>query len=183
VRESGEPQNDFSLEASTPEGSAPLESVVCTEELHRRPRRPPDFEKENRALVALATALTDSASTIFQTFAETILGVTRCDSSGLSPLTPDGGKRFYWPAIAGIWAPHVGGGTPRNFGPSGDALDRNCAILFRHFERRYPSLIPVTPAAEECLLVPFYVDGKAVGTICGSCTVIATSSIRKMSGS
>jgi transcriptional regulator with GAF, ATPase, and Fis domain len=37
--------------------------------------------------------------------------------------------------------------------------------LFRHFERRYPYLLPVSPAAEECLLVPFYVRGKAVGTI------------------
>jgi len=38
-------------------------------------------------------------------------------------------------------------------------------MLFRHFERRYPYLMPVIPAAEECLLVPFYVAGKAVGTI------------------
>jgi PAS domain S-box-containing protein len=167
VPESAEPQNDFSLEASMPEGAAPLESIVCTEELHRRPWRPPDFEKENRALVALVTALSDSASTIFQTLAETILDVTQCDSSGLSLLTPDGGKRFYWPAIAGMWAPHVGGGTPRNFGPCGDVLDRDCTMLFRHFERRYPYLMPVVPAAEECLLVPFYVDGKAVGTIWG----------------
>ena len=165
--ESAEPQNDFSLETSMPEGAAPLESIVCTEELHRRPSRPPDFEKENRALVALVTALSGSASTIFQTLAETILEVTQCDSSGLSLLTPDGGKRFYWPAIAGMWAPHVGGGTPRNFGPCGDVLDRNCTMLFRHFERRYPYLLPVIPAAEECLLVPFYVDGKAVGTIWG----------------
>jgi len=167
VPESAEPQNDFALEASMPEGAAPLESIVCTEELHRRPWRSPDFEKENRALVALVTVLSDSASTIFQTLAETILDVTQCDSSGLSLLTPDGGKRFYWPAIAGMWAPHVGGGTPRNFGPCGDVLDRNCTMLFRHFERRYPYLMPVVPAAEECLLVPFYVDGKAVGTIWG----------------
>jgi len=137
VPESAEPQDDFSAEASMPEGSAPPESIVCTEELHRRPRRPPDFAKENRALVALATALSGSASTIFQTLAETILDVTECDSSGLSLLMPDGGKRFYWPAIAGLWAPHVRGGTP------------------------------LIPAAEECLPVPFYVDGKAVGTIWG----------------
>jgi transcriptional regulator with GAF, ATPase, and Fis domain len=34
-------------------------------------------------------------------------------------------------------------------------------LLFRHFERRYPYLPPV----EECLLVPFHVRGRAVGTI------------------
>ena len=31
--------------------------------------------------------------------------------------------------------------------------------------RRYPYFLPVTPLIEECLLVPFYIEGKAVGTI------------------
>jgi len=159
------------LEDSIPEAGASLESILCTEELRRRPSRPPDYEKENRALVALMSTLADSPSTIFQTLAETILDITQCDSAGLSLLTRDGkkpdicGKRFYWPAIAGMWNPHVGGGTPRNFGPCGDVLDQNRTLLFRHFERRYPYLMPVSPAAAECLLVPFYVAGEAVGTI------------------
>ncbi len=161
------------LEDSIPEAGASLESILCTEELKRRPSRPSGYEKENCALVALMSALADSPSTIFQTLAETILDITQCDSAGLSLLTRDGkkpdvcGKRFYWPAIAGMWNPHVGGGTPRNFGPCGDVLDQNRTLLFRHFERRYPYLMPVNPAAEECLLVPFYVAGEAVGTIWG----------------
>src|SRR5216684_2972755 len=159
------------LEDSIPVAGASLESILCTEELQRRPSRPSDYEKENCALVALMSALADSPSTIIQTLAETILDITQCDSAGLSLLTSDGktpdvcGKRFYWPAIAGMWNPHVGGGTPRNFGPCGDVLDQNRTLLFRHFERRYPYLMAVIPAAEECLLVPFYVDGKAVGTV------------------
>ena len=64
-----------------------------------------------------------------------------------------------------MWRPHIGGGTPRDFGPCGDVLDRNCTLLFKHFERRYPYFRPVTPLIEECLLVPFYIEGKAVGTI------------------
>jgi PAS domain S-box-containing protein len=159
------------LESSVP--TASLESILCTEELQRRPSRPPDYERENQAFVKLMSALADSPTTIFRTLAETIQDITQCDSAGLSLLTRDGksphvdGKRFYWPAIAGMWYPHVGGGTPRDFGPCGDVLDQNRALLFTHFERRYPYLIPVSPAAEECLLVPFYVDGKAVGTIWG----------------
>ena len=159
------------LEDSIPEAGASLESILCTEELQRRPSRLNDYEKENRALVTLVSALADSPSTIFHTLAETIRDITECDSAGLSLLTKDGktpdvrGQRFYWPAICGMWNPHVGGGTPRNFGPCGDVLDLNRTLLFKHFERRYPYLIPVIPAAEECLLVPFYVGGKAVGTI------------------
>ena len=44
-------------------------------------------------------------------------------------------------------------------------LDRDAPLLFRHFERRYTYFLPVTPPVEECLLVPFYIDGRAVGTI------------------
>ena len=118
--------------------SVPLESVLCTEELQRRPSRPPDYQAENGALVALTQALADAPRTILQTLADTILDVLQSDSAGVSLLTPhDGGKTFYWPAIAGAWQPHIGGGTPRDFGPCGDVLDRNIPLLFRHFERRY----------------------------------------------
>src|ERR1700741_4325764 len=166
MTESAKSKSDVPLETSIPHGAASLESILCTEELHRRPLRPPDYVKENRALVALVSALADSPRTILQTLAETILEITQSDSAGLSLLTKDdGGKRFYWPAIAGAWKPHIGGGTPRDFGPCGDVLDCNRPMLFTHWGRRYPYLSAALPFAEEGLLVPFYVNGKAVGTI------------------
>lgn len=144
----------------------PVESILCTEELCRRPSRPPDHEKESRALVTLAQALADSPRTVLQALAETLLDVCRAGSAGISLLTPeDHGKNFYWPAIAGSWKAHIGGGTPRDFGPCGDVLDRNTTLLFTHVERRYTYFQPVTPLVEEALLVPFYVGAKAVGTI------------------
>ena len=39
---------------------APLEEVLTTEELARRPSRPPDYAAENRALLALAQAMAES---------------------------------------------------------------------------------------------------------------------------
>ncbi len=144
----------------------PVESVLCTEELRRRPARPPDYEKENRALVGLAQVLADSPETVLQALADTLLQMCGADSAGVSLLTiDDGGKRFYWPAIAGRWKSHIGGGTPRDFGPCGDVLDRNTSLLFAHLERRYTYFRPVQPWAEEALLIPFHVGGKAVGTI------------------
>jgi transcriptional regulator with GAF, ATPase, and Fis domain len=119
---------------------------------------------ENAALLALSTALADSPSTILQALAEKVLELVDADSAGLSLLTKDE-KRFYWAAIAGAWKPHIGGGTPRNFGPCGDVLDRNVGMLFTHWERRYPYLQPAIPLAEEGLLAPFHVNGRAVGTI------------------
>lgn len=149
---------------SLPQGAAPLDAIVRTEELSRRPSRPPDYARENQALVALMAALADSPATILQTLADRVLEVLHADSAGLSLLTKDE-QRFYWAAIAGAWSPHAGGGTPRNFGPCGDVLDRNAPMLFTHWERRYPYLQAATPLADEGLLVPFYVRGKAVGTI------------------
>jgi len=74
VSEFAQPKNEVPLESSIP--AAPLESILCTEELHRRPARLPDYEKENAALVALVSALTDSPRAILQTLADTILEIT-----------------------------------------------------------------------------------------------------------
>jgi signal transduction histidine kinase len=155
-------QNDVPLETSIP--AASLESILCTEELLNRASRPPDHKVENSALVALTSALADSPQTILQTLADKVLEVLQADSAGLSLLTKDE-KRFYWAAIAGAWQPHIGGGTPRDFGPCGDVLDHNRSMLFTHWERRYPYLSTAIPLADEGLLVPFHVNGKAVGTI------------------
>jgi PAS domain S-box-containing protein len=162
VIKSAASKSKLPLEACSPASS--LESILCTQELRCRPSRPPDHERENSALAALVSALADSPGTILQTLADKVLEVLRADSAGLSLLTRDQ-KRFYWAAIAGAWEPHIGGGTPRDFGPCGDVLDRNMAMLFTHWERRYPYLSAAIPLADEGLLVPFYVNGKAVGTI------------------
>src|SRR6516164_10665323 len=150
--------------AAYPVGACPLESILRTEQLRSRPWRPPDHEVEDSALEALVTSLADSPSTILQTLADKVLEVLHADSAGLSLLTKDD-QRFYWAAIAGAWQPHIGGGTPRDFGPCGDVLDHNSPMLFSHFELRYPYLGMAIPPAVECLLVPFYVNGRAVGTV------------------
>jgi C4-dicarboxylate-specific signal transduction histidine kinase len=155
---------DVPLETTVPCALASLDSILRTEELRRRPRRPAEYEKETSALTALVRALADSPSTILQTLADKVLEILQSHSAGLSLLTKDE-KRFYWAAVAGVWKPHLGGGTPRDFGPCGDVLDHNAPMLFSHFELRYPYFYTAIPPAVECLLVPFYVNGKAVGTV------------------
>jgi PAS domain S-box-containing protein len=155
-------------------GVVPLEAILRTDELWRRPNRAPDYENENRALARLTQALGEAPQSILQTLADTMLDALNADSAGMSLLTDDG-DAFYWAAIAGGWSPHLGGGTPRGFGPCGDVLDRDAPLLFSRWEKRYPYLAEAVPLAEEGLLVPFRVDGKAVGTI----WVIAHSTHRR----
>lgn len=54
-------------------GLAPLDEILCTEELWRRPHRPPNYETESKALGKLAEALAQSPRTILQTLADTLL--------------------------------------------------------------------------------------------------------------
>ena len=58
-----------------------------------RPSRPPDYQVENRALVALGQALANSPRTILQTLTDTIARGSGLESAGLSLVTDDG-QRF-----------------------------------------------------------------------------------------
>ena len=144
--------------------AVPLDAVIITGELARRPALHPRHEAENRAYLAMARAAAESPDRIFERLAETALDVCQAHSAGLS-LLDESRKRFYWPAIVGEWAAHVGGGTPADFGPCGTVLDRNAPQLFHRPERHFLYLFPVTPHMEEVLLIPFYSKGVAAGTI------------------
>jgi hypothetical protein len=93
-------------------GDAPdLQSVLSIAELSRRPSRPPDHAAENSALIALAREMAASRDGVLQMLADTALGLCRAHSAGVSLLAQDQ-RSFYWPAIAGQWAAHIGGGVP-----------------------------------------------------------------------
>ncbi|HUA24029.1 MAG TPA: PAS domain S-box protein [Steroidobacteraceae bacterium] len=145
-------------------GSATLDTVLITEQLALRASRPPHHLAESSALGALAQALADTPDTILQVLAEKVLELLGSGSAGLSLLTKDD-QRFCWAAVAGEWSVHLGSGAPREFAPSGEVLDRNAALLFTRWERRYAYLAAATPLAEEALLVPFHVEGRVVGTL------------------
>jgi len=152
--------------AVEPPAPSDLESIVSIAELSRRPSRPADHAAENRALVGLAQVMAVSPDAILHRLADAALDLCGADSAGLSLLEEADQKRnFHWRAIAGAWAPHLGGGTPRDFGPCGTVLDRNASQVFSHPERDFPYFAEVTPYVEDGLLIPFYVGGEAIGTI------------------
>jgi signal transduction histidine kinase len=164
--------------------SVPLESVLCTEELKRRPSRPPDYQVENQALLALAQELTTSPGSVLQKLVDIALVLCRGHSAGISLLEEDGppgslsagGNHFRWHAVAGQWAPLVWNTTtPRDDGPCGTVLDRNITLLFSNAHRYYKQFAGVHPLLVEGLLVPFHIDGQAVGTV----WVIAHDETRK----
>jgi signal transduction histidine kinase len=163
-----------------------LESVLCTEELKRRPQRPPDYRAENRALLALAKGLVASPERVLQDLVEIALILCGGHSSGVSLLeggepgnVTAAGDHFRWHAVAGQWAPLIWNTiTPRDHGPCGTVLDRNTTLLFRNAHLYYTQFADVQPLLVEGLLVPFHVDGRAVGTV----WVVAHDETRQFDG-
>jgi PAS domain S-box-containing protein len=143
-----------------------LRSITSAEVLRHRPSRPPDYAAENLALIGLVQSMATAPEDILQRLANTALNICRAHSAGLS-LLEDGDQRtnFHWRAIAGEFSHHLNGGTPRDFGPCGTVLDRNAAQLCSHPEIDFPYFSDAKPPLDEILLVPFYMDGAAVGTI------------------
>lgn len=141
-----------------------LDSIIFTAVLTARPNRAPNHAAENDGLIALAEKLAASPDDVLQKLTETALILCHAQTAGISLLQSDG-ERFYWPALAGVWASHVGGSMPRLFSPCGTVLDRNAAQLMCHPELHFTYFAAVTPWIEEVLLIPFHVGAKAVGTI------------------
>jgi PAS domain S-box-containing protein len=142
-----------------------LESVLRTDELARRPSRPPDYRAESEALGELTQALADSPQTVLQRLAEIAMRSCRAGSGGISLLSKPGVEQaFHWPAIAGAWSPQIGSGMPWN-SPSGIAIERQAPQLFVHPERHFPFQAPIDPPITEALFAPFFVQGKPVGTL------------------
>jgi two-component sensor histidine kinase len=149
--------------ADSTEPRTDLESVLLTIELARRPPRTPDYPAENKAMVGLAQELY-SPGDILQRLVKAAVSLCNAHSAGISLLHEDG-QNFYWRTVTGRWATYVGGTLPRALSPCGTVLDRNAPQLFSHPERHFPCLVSMLPTIEEGLLIPFYVAGKAVGTI------------------
>lgn len=145
----------------------PLDAVVNTPRLRQRPSRRPDYEVENRALVALSRAIaTAGAEDILQRLVETLLEVCHGDSAGISIIEENPGESvFRWHALAGALAPHRWGTTPRKFSPCGTVVDRNAVQLMSLPERHFRYFAAVKPQIIEALLVPFSIEGKPIGTI------------------
>jgi GAF domain-containing protein len=141
-----------------------LEAVIATSELEHRAERPRDPNAESRALLSLTSSLAQSPQNFFDQLVKKALELSGAGSTGISLLNQDEG-RFVWPAVAGKLQSYLGSGTPSDFGPCGTVLDRNSAVLFAHPERHFQYLAPITPPLVEVLLIPFFMNEKAVGTI------------------
>lgn len=80
--------------------------------------RAPNLQATADALVTLARTLANSPERLLQKLVATALTLCRAQSSGISLLEEENGRKiFRWHALAGDYAPHLWGTTPREFSP------------------------------------------------------------------
>ncbi|MEO5712053.1 MAG: GAF domain-containing protein [Luteolibacter sp.] len=132
--------------------------------LDQRQSRNADRRGEAEKRMSLIRDLCKDPEALFQELVRAICELTCADSGGVSLLDREQ-KKFVWPAVSGGLASYVGAGTPMDFGPCGTVLDRDEPVLFLHPERHFTYLVPIAPALEEVLLVPFHMNKEPVGTI------------------
>jgi signal transduction histidine kinase len=141
-----------------------LENVVNSELLNRASKAP-NYEAENRALMALAQTLADAPDMILQRLAETALQLCRADTAGISLLAQqDGAEVLRWEALAGVFSDRLNSTMPRDASPCGITIDRNATQLMYKAERVFPALRSEPPVVE-ALVIPFHVGHKPIGTV------------------
>lgn len=141
-------------------------AVVGRETLAARSLRPPDFKRENRALTALVGELSRSPGDILHRLSDEILTLVDAGSAGGSLLEEgDEAEAFWWPEVAGQWAPFVGGKMPPQASPCGIVIDADDVLLFENPREIFPAAGLLQPPITEVLLAPFRIDGRPVGTV------------------
>jgi len=98
---------------------------------------------------------------ILQGLSETALDLCGADTAGISLLD---GDVFRWKGLAGVFAAKRNGTMPRDASPCGVCIDENTTQLMHLPDRCFPALFD-EPRFVETLVVPFHVQGRAIGTI------------------
>lgn len=135
--------------------------LLVTELLATRPPKPANVAAEAAAFYELATLMLGSPERAIQRFMELALELCDAGSAGLSVLAKaeDGSEIFRWDALAGQFASHVGGTTPRDFSPCGLCLDQAAPVLVSRPARLFTYFEQVEPPIIEGLIVPLYDAG------------------------
>ena len=135
--------------------------VDIQSELLSRPSRPPNYAAEERALTSLARQMSENPRHMLQALAEAALALCNADTAGISLLE---GDVVRWEAVAGVFAAKRNETMLREASPCGVCIDQNTSQLMHLPDRCFPALIN-EPRFVEVLLLPFQVQGRAIGTV------------------
>jgi len=134
--------------------------LLITKQVGERPRRPINPRREAEVARELSgLMLTDPRAAVGR-FLDLAIELCGAGSAGLSLLgLKDDAEVFHWTALAGEYAAHVGGTTPRHFSPCGLCIEAGRTIALSWPGRVFSYFNAVDPPIVEGLIVPLY-DGE-----------------------
>jgi len=163
---------DESVTAELQNPPAELDEVLITEQLWKRPWRPPTYDREFVALRTLARSMVQQEpKDVLNTVSELAIDLCKAGSSGFSLLeeAATGKHIFRLVALAGRMQNLEGRPFPRHFNPSDLCLERNSPQLFYYPEKHYTFMRSHGFPRTELLCVPVYGRTYGIGTIWVAC--------------
>ncbi len=154
----------FAIDLSTlPE---PVQPVIANHLLDDRSARKPDYKAEVEATTEVIKALRETPSTVLARLSEAVRQLTGADSAGVSLSGRSEGRQiFLWQAAVGLFDKYLGSVVDHDQSPCGCVLETDATLLMVEPGTVYKTAAQVEPPIREVLLVPFHVDGRAVGTV------------------
>lgn len=151
-----------------------FESVLVTNELAQRARRPTDHATENRALMHLvqsaANHLVQSAGNsplrLLQSLTRVLVDYGLAEAAGITvPSEEQGREVVRWCALAGPFPANIPLSMPRDASPCTVAAARATPSLVRKLHEQYQAFSLALPRIVEALLVPMLASKGQLGTL------------------
>jgi PAS domain S-box-containing protein len=141
-------------EFSMGETGMDLRDLLADAAFRGRPKRPRDPSRSETAFKQLSKLLATDEKSVLQELVDGAVRFCGADSAGISLEEPETGT-FRWVAVAGSFAPYLGGRTPRNFSPCGTCLDAARPQLYRVSEPYYDFLGVTAKPIIDGILIPW----------------------------
>jgi signal transduction histidine kinase/CheY-like chemotaxis protein len=148
----------------TAQGASFAGAVGGLDVLERRPAKTANHAAEIAAYNEIMGVLAVRPQDVLNRLVSVAMRLCGAQSAGISMLERRGAEEFFvWRALAGRWQRFLGGMVPRAASACGSVIESGQPALLQNAP--FPHADESTPAAVEVLLVPFEVNGRAIGTV------------------
>jgi signal transduction histidine kinase len=135
--------------------------------LAHRPSRPPAYDVENQALLALAAEMAAGPAALLQALAHAVRQLCGGDSVAVSIFQPGLAENgtFRWHVKAGDCTVQCGDMLPPGTMPPAARHEDDAALLLLDSDSRLKALATIEPRVVECLFAPLWTAGELVGAV------------------
>ena len=142
----------------------PLEEVIITDQLFRRPDRPILSTFTNAVMVELDRLLTEAPDQYVEESARAAMILPGSQSGGISVADPET-SACRTRAVLGRWAGQAGSCALLDAVLCPMVLERRVLMAFAHPERSFTELEAVYPPMVEILMAPFFDVDRPAGVV------------------